>query len=115
MPRATTSQTTFNEFLIFLTGNVLLQKEALTILRPNATLLVAVLKSKAPERKAVSTQTVTPQVQENIGILVPRETSGAKPFMLNFVEPMFAAGSRGQTYMGSSPSKQGEVGDFEND
>jgi hypothetical protein len=77
---------------------------------------MAVLKSKAPERKIVATQAVMPQVQENIGILVPRETSGAKPFMLNFVEPMNASGFRGQTYAGStSHPKYGDQGDFDND
>lgn len=89
---------------------------ALTIPKPNVRLLMVVLKSKAPERKTVATQTVVPQVQENIGILVPREMSGAKPFMLNFVEPMNASGFRGQTYNGSTADpRYGDQGDFEND
>ena len=88
----------------------------MTILEPNASLLMAVLKSKAPERKIVATQTVVPQVQEDMGILVPREMSGAKPFMLNFVKPMNAAGFRGQTYAGSTPHpKYGDQGDFDHD
>jgi hypothetical protein len=51
-----------------------------------------------------------------MGILVPREMSGAKPFMLNFVKPMNAAGFRGQTYAGSTPHpKYGDQGDFDHD
>jgi hypothetical protein len=64
----------------------------------------------------VATQTVAPVLQENIGISIPRETSGKKPFMLNFAEPMRNPSAlRGQTYMGSSPSPTGETGDFEAD
>jgi hypothetical protein len=64
----------------------------------------------------MATQTIAPQVRENVGIPIPRETSGKKPFMLNFAEPMkMSSGLRGQTYMGSSPDPRGETGDFEND